>query len=108
MGDRRQTPDDQDVGQPGQRNLLSGQAHGPIIQAGAIHGDVTLQPAIPDTGPVVPRQLLPAPARFAGRTPELALLRDLAANASRISPTVVVLRGPGGVGKTALAPRPCS
>jgi tetratricopeptide (TPR) repeat protein len=104
VGERRQTPDDQDVGPLGSRNLLSGQAYGAIVQAGAIHGDVNLQPAISDTGPVVPRQLLPAPARFVGRKTELTLLHELVA-AATISPTVVVLRGPGGVGKTALALR---
>lgn len=105
MGDRGQVPEDQAGERSRSRNLLFGATHGPVVQAGAIHGDVNLAPTIPDTGPVVPRQLLPVPARFTGRVPELRLLRDIAAGVGPTSPTVVVLRGPGGVGKTALALR---
>lgn len=70
-----------------------------------MHGDINLQSPIPDTGPVIPRQLLPPPARFAGRLPELALLHELITETDGLAPTVVVLRGPGGVGKIALALR---
>jgi len=84
---------------------MSGASHGPVIQAGSIHGNIDMRSTIPDTGPVVPRQLLPAPARFAGRADELDHLRGIAARAGPTAPTVVVLRGVGGVGKTALALR---
>ncbi len=105
LGERRQTPDDQDLDRAGQQNLLSGEAHGSIVQAGTVHGGINVQPSIPDTGQVIPRQLLPAPARFAGRLPELAQLHELIAKSSGSAPTVIILRGPGGVGKTALALR---
>jgi DNA-binding SARP family transcriptional activator/tetratricopeptide (TPR) repeat protein len=45
----------------------------------------------------VPRQLPPAPRRFTGRAPELARLDELA---GRDTGLVVVVAGPGGVGKT--------
>jgi tetratricopeptide (TPR) repeat protein len=105
MGDRRQVSDSADGGQPDSHNLLFGDTSGLVVQAGAIHGDVNIRPTVSDTGPVVPRQLLPVPARFTGRAGELTQLRDIAANAGPTSPAVIVLRGPGGVGKTALALR---
>ena len=105
MGDQEQAPGDQDVGPMETRNVVSGHTNGLVIQAGVIHGDVHVRHAIPGTDPVVPRQLLPAPDRFAGRADELARLRDIAARTNGVAPTVVVLRGPGGVGKTTLALR---
>ncbi len=51
---------------------------------------------------LVPRQLPPPPARFTDRHHELSLL-DSSQQAQRRTPSVVVLRGPGGVGKSALA-----
>lgn len=53
---------------------------------------------------LIPRQLLPPPAPFAGRRKELASLTDFL-DADRAAPAVAVLRGPGGIGKTALALR---
>ncbi|MEV6608373.1 NB-ARC domain-containing protein [Kutzneria sp. NPDC051319] len=51
-----------------------------------------------------PRQLLPPPVHFTGRRTELAALDDMLAEAQAGEyPLVVVLTGPGGVGKTALA-----
>src|SRR5205823_10475256 len=54
---------------------------------------------------IVPRQLLPPPRRFANRLRELSLLDELLGNSTGSSPTTLVLKGPGGVGKTALALR---
>ncbi|MEV4516066.1 tetratricopeptide repeat protein [Dactylosporangium sp. NPDC049525] len=80
-------------------NDLSGTIHGPAVQAGSIHGDVYL--AAPAAVPVsVPRQLLPASPHFTGRAAELAELDLLL---ERPGPHLVVLSGPGGVGKSALA-----
>lgn len=50
---------------------------------------------------LIPRQLPPPPALFTGRQHELSLL-DLSIRDERRSPSVVMLRGPGGVGKSAL------
>jgi tetratricopeptide (TPR) repeat protein len=76
------------------RNEMSGHIHG-VVQAGRIGGGVHLH-GVGDQ-PVVPRQSLPAPAHLVGRERELAWLDGLA------TPAVAVLKGPGGVGKTALA-----
>jgi tetratricopeptide (TPR) repeat protein len=54
---------------------------------------------------MIPRQLLPPPRRFANRRLELAALNNLLEESFGSAPTVLVLRGPGGVGKTALALR---
>lgn len=56
-------------------------------------------------GPVIPRQLLPPPTPFANRVRELADLNTALAEQDPSAPAVVILRGPGGVGKTALALR---
>jgi tetratricopeptide (TPR) repeat protein len=80
-------------------NEVSGIVVGPSVQALDIHGGVhfhgTAPPAV-----VVPRQAAAPNPHFAGRRPELAALRRAA---GRAGPTTVVLSGPGGVGKTALA-----
>ena len=53
-----------------------------------------------------PRQLLAAPAHFTGRDAELAEIDDIVSSSrSAEMPALVVLSGPGGVGKTALALR---
>ncbi|MFI5911401.1 ATP-binding protein [Dactylosporangium sp. NPDC051541] len=79
-------------------NDLSGSIHGPAVQAGTIRDVHIHQPANPAT---VPRQL-PAPtATFTGRTGLLAELDGLLLDGT--GRTLVVLTGPGGVGKTALA-----
>lgn len=51
---------------------------------------------------LVPRQLPSPPARFTGRLQELSLLES-SVRAGERTPRVVVVRGPGGVGKSALA-----
>ncbi|HEX3782583.1 MAG TPA: NB-ARC domain-containing protein [Pseudonocardiaceae bacterium] len=77
---------------------MSGQA----VQAGAIHGDVYFQQQVTDRPQVIPRQLLRPPANFANRHRELSALDDMLAIADG-GPRIAVLKGPGGVGKTALA-----
>ncbi|MGK5676318.1 BTAD domain-containing putative transcriptional regulator [Micromonospora sp. URMC 106] len=54
-----------------------------------------------------PRQLPPDPAAFVGRVDELRAIERActAANGPRTGPAVVVLHGPGGMGKTTLAVR---
>jgi tetratricopeptide (TPR) repeat protein len=73
--------------------------HGPSLQAAAIHGDVYF-----GTGPArprhLPRQLPPAPRHFTGRLDSLA---DLDATLTPDGPSVAVISGPPGVGKSALA-----
>ncbi|HEX7659986.1 MAG TPA: tetratricopeptide repeat protein [Pseudonocardiaceae bacterium] len=56
--------------------------------------------------PEIPRQLLSPPVSFVNRANELRQLDYIVAHsAQQQSPAVVLLRGPGGVGKTALATR---
>ncbi|MEU5553540.1 tetratricopeptide repeat protein [Micromonospora sp. NPDC047793] len=79
-------------------NELSGTVVGPSVQASIIHGGVHVtSPAAP--GDPIPRQL-PAPsAYFTGRASETAELDQLLGRGANI----IVLCGPGGVGKSALA-----
>jgi tetratricopeptide (TPR) repeat protein len=72
---------------------------GPSVQAGAIHGGVHLHGSAA-VRPPIPRQLPPPPHGFTNRGAELATLNEILANRSA---GIVVLTGPGGVGKTALA-----
>jgi tetratricopeptide (TPR) repeat protein len=74
-----------------------------VVQTGVVHGGVHVHEAIRSDRPPRPRQLLPAPTHFTGRRPELAALDAMLAEAAAGGyPLVVVLAGPGGVGKTAL------
>lgn len=59
----------------------------------------------PEPGPkrLLPRQLPPDVPGFAGRGAELRTLGELVGSVSRTTPAVVVISGPAGVGKTALA-----
>ncbi|SDL91995.1 Predicted ATPase [Lentzea albidocapillata subsp. violacea] len=75
------------------RNRITGAVTGTSVQAGVIEGGLHLHPSEPVP---VPRQLPPPPTRFTGRTAELAVLAEATSS-------VVVLSGPGGVGKTALS-----
>ena len=76
------------------RNEISGTVFGPAVQARDIHGDVHVhQP--PSRLP--PPSQLPPPVRLAGRAGALEAMD--AARASRI----IVITGPPGIGKTALA-----
>jgi tetratricopeptide (TPR) repeat protein len=86
-------------------NELSGVVHGSAVQAGSIHGGVHFTVAQP--GPArtaTPAQLPVAPAHFTGRSAELAELRLSAEQHDPVRRlAVVVVSGPGGAGKTALA-----
>lgn len=55
----------------------------------------------------IPRQLPPAPQRFAGRSAELAMLTDALDRATQAGMTVVIsaIGGAGGIGKTSLSVR---
>lgn len=76
-----------------------------MIQAGVVYGGVYVGGSDPGSPPpLIPRQLVAPPAPFAGRQRELALLTEFL-DTDRAAPAVAVLRGPGGVGKTALALR---
>ncbi len=86
----------------GDENTISGDISGQAVQAGAIHGGVHVH-SRPRAAP--PRQLLSVPDSFTDRTDELARLDHLLLAGQRQGPAVVVLTGPGGVGKTALATR---
>jgi tetratricopeptide (TPR) repeat protein len=81
-------------------NAITGDVSGQAVQAGTIHGDVHFHQPPADAGAVVPRQLLTPPSNFANRAIELSTLDKML---SGRGPAVVVLKGPGGVGKTALA-----
>lgn len=90
-----------------QRNIVSESTESNIVQAGVVHGDVHIySPSIPEQSAgrlPIPRQLIPPPARFANRNREQGQLDAARREATGAGPTVLVLRGPGGVGKTALA-----
>jgi tetratricopeptide (TPR) repeat protein len=81
-----------------QENTVSAAVTGPVLQTGTVQGDVHLHGA--DVTALIPRQLLAPPAHFANRHQELADLESAAAQSA-----VVLLKGQGGVGKTALALR---
>ncbi|MBX9386912.1 tetratricopeptide repeat protein [Streptomonospora nanhaiensis] len=74
---------------------------GAVVQAGAVHGDVHIHTGSRGDPP---RQVPLAPRHFTDRVPEQAALSTAVrgARADRL-PRVVVVSGPGGVGKTALA-----
>lgn len=78
---------------------------GGVVQAGVVNGDINFG-VISRPGLTVPRQLPPPPAHFTDRADELAELDSLfTPGTARLAPGVVVVTGPGGVGKTALALR---
>jgi tetratricopeptide (TPR) repeat protein len=85
--------------QPPWRNELSGQVYGPSIQARDVHGGVHVH-VRPKEIPI-PRCLPAPPALFVNREPILEWF-----NAARVirpaGPPLLVVSGPGGIGKTAL------
>ena len=91
---------------PAQENVLSGSAQiwGPALQAGQVHGNIHLHGVAPPPRPV-PRQLPPVSPHFVDRTEYLAALDRSRARHRGPAPQLVVLSGPAGVGKSALATR---
>ena len=81
------------------RNELSGVVSGPVVQSNSIHGGVHVHTAGAGRPPV-PRQVPAPPAHLVGRSRESG---DLSRLAARGHSTLMVLCGPGGVGKSALA-----
>jgi hypothetical protein len=79
-------------------NELSGTVIGSSVQAGTIHGDVHFHEDV-GTRPL-PRQLLAPSPYFVNRGEEVAWLDGALAS---LGSGPLVLTGPGGVGKTALA-----
>ncbi|MDA0564144.1 tetratricopeptide repeat protein [Streptomonospora sp. S1-112] len=74
-----------------------------VVQAGAVHGGVHIHTG--DRGDP-PRQVPLAPRHFTDREREQGILDGAALAAQRDGlPRIVVVSGPGGVGKTALAAR---
>jgi tetratricopeptide (TPR) repeat protein len=85
-------------------NNVSGIVTGSVIQANQVTGDVYVTHANAPTGPNspgVPRQLPPR-GRFVNRHRERAILGRWVLSESHPS-RVIVITGPGGVGKTAVA-----
>ncbi|MFG1988418.1 tetratricopeptide repeat protein [Actinoplanes sp. NPDC048988] len=79
-------------------NTVSGTIFGPSVQALDIHGGIHYHGAgVPARA--IPRQSAAPPRHFTARQSELEALK----RAAEAGSTVVVLSGPGGVGKTALA-----
>jgi tetratricopeptide (TPR) repeat protein len=81
-------------------NAISGEISGQAVQAGIINGDIHFHQHTADLGHVIPRQLPSPPVNFANRSRELSTLEDSLADGAL---SVMLLKGPGGVGKTALA-----
>jgi len=82
-------------------NDLRGTVHGHAIQAARIN-DIQFNFG-PPAPMQAPRQLLPPPAHFTGRTAELKRLREFVDGRRSGSTTVIAVTGLGGVGKTSLA-----
>ncbi|MEU1665321.1 tetratricopeptide repeat protein [Streptomyces sparsogenes] len=82
-------------------NQISGGSFGVSVQARTIHGGVHVHHQ-PSAG-LVPKQLPIVPAHFTNRTAETRLLDEALAAPRDGAPVLVLLSGPGGAGKTALA-----
>ncbi|MYT27939.1 MULTISPECIES: NB-ARC domain-containing protein [unclassified Streptomyces] len=81
------------------RNDFSGTAHGPVIQAGVIHGDLRFE--MPRRERPVPRQVPAALRQFVDREPVLAEIDGWVGDAGGLA----VLSGLPGVGKSATVRR---
>ncbi|MEV7157535.1 tetratricopeptide repeat protein [Streptomyces misionensis] len=92
----------------GVSNSISGSArfYAPTVQARDVSGGVHVHMAA-EHSPPVPRQLLPVPHHFTDRTDEVAALDDLLAGREDpdTGPSLIVVTGPAGIGKTALVSR---
>ncbi|MFI9331210.1 hypothetical protein ACIGZJ_27210 [Kitasatospora sp. NPDC052868] len=86
------------------RNTISGSADvaGGVVQARDVHGGVHFQISAPAQLPI-PQQLPPAPVRLLGRTREMQGLDALLGVPPWEGGLTIVLSGPAGVGKSALA-----
>ncbi|GAA2736385.1 ATP-binding protein [Actinocorallia aurantiaca] len=80
-------------------NEFHGDAAGAVVQAGTVHGGIHISAR---SWTPAPAQLRARPAHFTNRIAELAELSGLGEAAHDGSPQIIVLTGPGGVGKTSL------
>ncbi|MDQ0765574.1 tetratricopeptide repeat protein [Streptomyces canus] len=83
--------------------ITNGTFYGPTVQAGTIHGGVHVHEAVLD--PLIPRQLFPVPAAFTDREDDLDVLTSQIGEVPDYAVRIVVINGPGGVGKTSLGNR---
>ncbi|SFS67988.1 tetratricopeptide repeat protein [Saccharopolyspora flava] len=83
-------------------NAASGHGVGNLVQAGVVHGDVHVHAA--ERTRTSPSQRPRAPRHFVNRVAETEKFQDLLSGEAP-GPTVVVISGAGGVGKSALAAR---
>ena len=86
-------------------NRVDGQVDGAVVQAGRIAGGVHLHLGRAAPTAHVPREVPTAPAWFTDRVDDVAWCERELADTSPTTPLVLVLHGPGGVGKSALAAR---
>jgi len=88
-------------------NVLSGRVGGFAVQSGAVHGDVriSLPPTTLTAIYAAPRELPVAPALWVDRADQLAALDQLLSCGQEPPdrPLVIVITGPDGIGKSALA-----
>ena len=85
---------------PAWGNYTSGSIEGVLAQIGAVTGDVVFQYRGPDRQHVVPHQCGLPPVTWVNRVSDLAAVDQAAAE--RV-PSIIVLRGHPGVGRTSLA-----
>lgn len=83
--------------------MAGGSITGPFVQAGVIHGGITVhhtEEPVP-----IPRQLPPSPPNFTNRSAEIAELDSVLNKTTEDAgvPKLALLVGSGGVGKSALA-----
>jgi tetratricopeptide (TPR) repeat protein len=84
-------------------NVLSGRVEGPSVQAGSIHGGVTVHVHHAESRGATPRELPARSAVFVNQRVILETLSGLRRSFRDDVVPVLALTGPGGVGKTAVA-----